>query len=81
MSEMASPAAVVEILITQKRAVTSGTLAASGCWVNMRSSERTLVGLLLGARRLGENVGRPGERRRRGVMVSRPSSRPPTGAG
>ena len=43
MSEMASPAAVVEILITQKRAVTSGTFAASGCWLNTRSSERTLV--------------------------------------
>ena len=31
MSEMASPAAVVEILITQNSAVTSGTFAASGC--------------------------------------------------
>ena len=33
MSEIASPAAVVEILITQNSAVTSGTFAASGCWV------------------------------------------------
>ena len=65
MSEMASPAAVVEILITQKRAVTSGTFAASGCWVNMRSSERTLWCLLVSGCR-GENVGRPAERRRRG---------------
>ena len=44
MSEMASPAAVVAILITQKRAVTSGTFAASGCWVNTLRSVRTLVG-------------------------------------
>ena len=41
-SEMASPAAVVEILMTQNRTVTSGTFAASGCWVNTRSSERTV---------------------------------------
>ena len=41
MSEIASPAAVVEILITQNSAVTSGTLAASGCWVNTRNGVRT----------------------------------------
>src|ERR1700733_2968471 len=41
MSEIASPAAVVEILITQNSAVTSGTLAARGCWVNTRSRVRT----------------------------------------
>ncbi len=40
MSEIASPAAVVEILIAQNNAVTSGTLAASGCWLNTRSRER-----------------------------------------
>ena len=56
MSEIASPAAVVEILITQKRAVTSGTFAARGCWVKMRISERTLWISLSG--RLGENVSR-----------------------
>ena len=43
LSEIASPAAVVEILMTQKRAVTSGTFAATGCWLNTRSSERTLA--------------------------------------
>ena len=42
MSEMASPAAVVEILITQKRTVTSGTFAASGCWLNTLRNVRTL---------------------------------------
>ena len=42
MSEMASPAAVVEILITQKSTVTSGTFAASGCWVNTLRNVRTL---------------------------------------
>src|ERR1700722_14401947 len=42
MSEMASPAAVVEILITQKRAVTSGTFAANGCWLNTLRNVRTL---------------------------------------
>src|SRR6516165_11322449 len=41
MSEIASPDAVVEILMAQNMAVTSGTLAASGCWLNTRSSERT----------------------------------------
>ena len=43
MSEMASPAAVVEILITQNNTVTSGTFAASGCWLNTRSTDRTIV--------------------------------------
>ncbi len=47
-SESASPAAVVEILITQNSAVTSGTLAATGCVLNTWSRERTLVGLLVG---------------------------------
>src|SRR6516165_3445283 len=45
MSEIASPAAVVEILITQNSAVTSGTFAANGCWLNTRSTERTLDGI------------------------------------
>ena len=31
MSEIASPATVVEIFMTQKKAVTSGTFAARGC--------------------------------------------------
>ena len=63
MSEMASPAAVVEILMTQKSTVTSGTFAARGCWVKMRISERTLWVSLSGP--LGENVRRPWDRRRR----------------
>src|SRR6516225_595583 len=43
MSEIASPDAVVEILITQNSAVTSGTFAARGCWLNTLSSERTTL--------------------------------------
>ena len=54
MSEIASPAAVVEILITQKRTVTSGTFVANGCWLNTRSKERTLGDLLVWVTARGE---------------------------
>ena len=44
---MASPAAVVRILMTQNMTVISGTFAAKGWRVKRRNSERTLWGLLV----------------------------------
>ncbi len=67
MSEMASPDAVVEILITQKRAVTSGTFAANGCWLNTLRNVRTLwLSPCLGVPLRREKVRRPGAWHRRG---------------
>src|SRR5579859_5295265 len=47
-SDSASPPAVVESLITQNSAVTSGTLAAMGSVFNHAGCRRMLVELLLG---------------------------------
>jgi hypothetical protein len=55
-SEIASPAAVVEILMTQTRTVIWGTFAATSCWVNTGT---------MTARWDPRPFGEPGERRLR----------------